>query len=54
MNKELLQNHRTNVEPHEESGKWIELRVKRSQLFTMVSELQMAAPEQVCFPVHPI
>lgn len=46
MNKALLQNQYVNGEAHEKSGKWVELRIRRSQLLTVVSELQTATLER--------
>lgn len=53
LSKELLQNRYVNGEAQEKPGKWMEVRIKRSQLLTMVSELQMAMLEEACFPAHP-
>lgn len=41
-------------EAHEKSGKWLEQEVKRSRLWAMVSQLQMATLEGLCFTVHPV
>lgn len=41
-------------EAHEKSGKWLEHEVKRSRLWAMVSQLQMATLEGLCFTVHPV
>lgn len=41
-------------EAHEKSGKRMEHEVKRSWLSAVVSELQLAPPEGLCFTAHPV